>query len=188
MICISPLLSIMMDQQSRYKNDHFSVEFIGESQTDRGVLDRVLKGEVQLVYISPEKIIDNYKYRDMLLTPAYMAKLAAVIVDEAHCVKTWGDKFRRAFSKLGELRSIIPPGINVMALTATATQKTVHIIKNRLSMEDPVVISCTPFRNNISYIVAPKISLVNFLSGLCSDLKRERVNFPKTIIFARPWP
>ena len=38
-------------------------------------------------YISPEKIIDNYKYRDMLLTPAYMAKLAAVIVDEAHCVK-----------------------------------------------------------------------------------------------------
>ena len=175
----------MMDQQSRYKNDHFSVEFIGESQTDRGVLDRVLKGEVQLVYISPEKIIDNYKYRDMLLTPAYMAKLAAVIVDEAHCVKTWGDKFRRAFSKLGELRSIIPPGINVMALTATATQKTIHIIKNRLSMENPVVISCTPFRNNISYIVAPKISLVNFLSGLCSDLRRERVNFPKTIIFAR---
>ena len=63
----------------------------------------MLKGEVQLVYISPEKIIDNYKYRDMLLTPAYMAKLAAVTVDEAHCVKTWGDKFRRAFSKLGEL-------------------------------------------------------------------------------------
>ena len=64
-----------------------------------------------------------------------------------------------------------------MALTATATQKMVHIIKNCLSMEDPVVISCTPFRNNISYIIAPKISLVNFLSGLCSDLRRERVNF-----------
>ena len=61
----------MMDQQSRYKNDHFSVEFIGESQTDRGVLDRVLKGEVQLVYISPEKII---------LTPAYMAKASC-----CHC-------------------------------------------------------------------------------------------------------
>ena len=161
------------------------MEFIGESQTDRGVLDRVLKGEVQLVYISPEKNIDNYKYHDMLLTPAYMAKLAAVIVDEAHCVKTWGDKFRQAFSKLGKFRSIIPPGINVMAFTATATQKTVHIIKNRPSMEDPVVISCTPLGNNISYIVAPKISLVNILSGLCSDLRRERVNFPKTIIFTR---
>ena len=159
MSCISPLLSIMMDQQLRYKNDHFLVELIGEAQADHAVVDKVLNGKVQLLYISPENILENKKYRDMLFTQAYMTNLVAVVVDEAHCVKTWSDKFRRAFSKLGELRSTIPPNVNILALTATATEKTFHIITDRLSMKNPEVISCSPFRNNIiSYTVAPTLS------------------------------
>ena len=35
-----------------------------------------------------------------------------------------GDCFRREFSRLGELRSVIPENVNVMALTATATVST----------------------------------------------------------------
>ncbi len=148
-------------------------------------MDKVLHGKVQLTYISPENILQNKKYRDMLFTLAYMTNLVAVVVDEAHCVKTWGNKFRRAFSKLGELRSIIPPNVNILALTATATKKTFHIITDRLSMINPEVISCSPFRYNISYTVAPKIDLVNFLTGVCSDLRLKRVTYPKTIIFSR---
>ena len=53
MSCISPLLSIMMDQQLRYKNDHFLVVLIGEAQADHAVVDKVLNGKVQLLYISP---------------------------------------------------------------------------------------------------------------------------------------
>ena len=48
-------------------------------------------------------------------------KLMGLVVDEAHCVKTWGDDFRTAFSKIGTLRSLIPQHVKVMALTATCT-------------------------------------------------------------------
>lgn len=186
-ICISPLLSIMLDQQAKFKNKHFEVEFVGEAQLDRTVHRRVVNGEVQLLYISPENIIQNKKYRDMLQTPIYKEKLAAIVVDEAHCIKTWGDKFRVAFAKLGDLRSVVPSETNVMALTATATQKTFHVIKERLSMSDPVLVSMSPLRNNISYRVLPKVDINQFCSEICTNLKTERCAYPKTVIFVQTY-
>ena len=35
-----------------------------------------------------------------------------------------GDQFRISFSKIGNLRSIVPSNVNIMALTATATHET----------------------------------------------------------------
>ena len=52
-----------------------------------------------------------------------------------------GDYFRREFSKLGEVRSLIPPNTNVTALTATATVKSRDKIVSILGMCNPVVIS-----------------------------------------------
>ena len=36
-------LSIMLDQQEKFKNDHFTVDFVGEAQTDPTVFKRVMK-------------------------------------------------------------------------------------------------------------------------------------------------
>ena len=82
---------------------------------------KVLNGNVQLVYISPEM---NKTYRSMLLSPQYQKNLVALVIDEAHCVKTWGDSFRKAFAEIGDLRSIVPSLVNVLALMATATKET----------------------------------------------------------------
>ena len=40
----------MLDQQEKFKNDHFTVDFDGEAQTDHIVFKRVINGEVQLLY------------------------------------------------------------------------------------------------------------------------------------------
>jgi len=62
------------------------VEFVGEAET--AIMD-VLNGNVQLVYISPESLLLNRRYRNMLITPTYQQKLRVLVIDEAHCVKFW---------------------------------------------------------------------------------------------------
>ena len=63
----------------------------------------------------------------MLLSPVYKEKLAALVIDEAHCVKFWGDQFRQTFVLIGDLRSLIPSNVKLLALTATATIETRNV-------------------------------------------------------------
>ena len=67
-MCISPVTSLMMDQTSKYSPKGLSTEFVGEAQTDSDVIRRVLKGQVQLLYISPESILVNDHYRNSSLS------------------------------------------------------------------------------------------------------------------------
>jgi len=89
LVCISPLAAIMMDQKVKFSTYGLTAEFVGEAQLDVAASQCVIKGEVQLVYISPENIICNQKYRQMLMSPVYKENLIGIAVDEAHCVKTW---------------------------------------------------------------------------------------------------
>ena len=79
----------MMEQKARFAAAGFDAVFVGEGQKDASVWRRVISGDVQLVYVSPENIICNARYRQMLQTPEYKENLVCIAVDEAHCVKTW---------------------------------------------------------------------------------------------------
>ena len=41
------------------------------------------------MYMSPEALITDERWRDMLLSPVYSEHLVGLVVDEAHCVKKW---------------------------------------------------------------------------------------------------
>ena len=86
---VTPLISLMIDQKGKFLKRGLKVEFVGEAQTDENATMDVLNGDVQLVYISPESLLLNRRYRNMLTTPTYQQKLKALVVDEAHCVKFW---------------------------------------------------------------------------------------------------
>jgi len=94
-----------------------------------------------------------------------------------------GDEFRQAFSKIGELRSIIPDHVHLLALTATATKDTYQVVCSRLSLVDPVVIGLSPDRPNLMLNVVGKPSINEYCKQLSQDFKLKRMEFPKTIIF-----
>lgn len=79
----------MMDQKEKFTMRGIVSEFVGEEQLDGKAISKVIKGEVQIVYISPESLVCNTNYRNMLLSSVYKEKLVAFVIDEAHCVKTW---------------------------------------------------------------------------------------------------
>ena len=89
LVCITPLIAIMQEQKAKFCAMGINAEFVGEAQTDPSAKVRVMNGEVQLVLISPENILCNCNYRNMMLSAVYKEKLIGVAVDEAHCVKTW---------------------------------------------------------------------------------------------------
>ena len=66
-----------------------SAEFVGELQTDPKSMRNVEEGNVQLLYVSPESILRNPRWREMILSSVYQRKLAAIVVDEAHCILQW---------------------------------------------------------------------------------------------------
>ncbi len=84
-VCVSPLTSLMIDQRSKFTCT--SIEFVGELQTDDDVVAQVLKGHVQLVFISSENTICNPRFRNMLLSETYKEDLVAFVVDEAPVLK-----------------------------------------------------------------------------------------------------
>ena len=67
-----------------------------------------------------------------------------------------GKKFRTDFSHIGEMRSLLPKRTNVMALTATANEKTRKVIISSLEMFD----CYSPNKLNIYYSALTKPSCV----------------------------
>ena len=84
-LCISPLTALMMEQRAKFSVRGLRSEFVGQLQQDVQSLSSVQQGQVQLLYVSPESILSNPQWRDMLL-PVYQSNL---IVGEAHCVTMW---------------------------------------------------------------------------------------------------
>ncbi len=48
-----------------------------------------MAGHYQLVFFTPELIIDTKKWRKMLSSTIYSERLRGFVVDEAHCVAKW---------------------------------------------------------------------------------------------------
>ena len=88
-LVITPLVALMIDQTKRFQGRGIRVDFVGEGQVDDEVVMAVISGQVQLVYISPENILLNYRFRSMICGLQYQENLKALVVDEAHCIKLW---------------------------------------------------------------------------------------------------
>ena len=70
-LCISPLTAVIIEQRKKFTAKGVKTEFVGEAQIDNSAKDCVVKGQVQLVYISPENLLYNSRYRSMLSSPVY---------------------------------------------------------------------------------------------------------------------
>lgn len=96
-----------------------------------------------------------------------------------------GDEFRVSFALLGELRSILPSTVKVLATTATATRETLLAVMERMSMPDPAIVALPPEKKNIRYTVKVDPDFNMVLDNVISELKEQRTGFLKTIIFCR---
>ena len=119
--------------------------------------------------------------------PGFVNRIIALVVDEAHCIAKWGCEFRRAYSQIAHLRSFLPAGTPVLALTATASKSTENVIVDSLHLHSHyAIIRRSPDRSNIHYsVVRAKRDVTVTFQWLLLMLQHERQKMPKVIIFCR---
>ena len=192
-LVISPLVSLMQDQVSFLKSKGIRAAYIGEEQADERVKKDVENGKFQLVYGSPESFLQNQRWRKVLATDAYRNNVKLIAVDEAHCISHWGFSprkgekiFRVWFSRINELRSIVPGGVPLLALTATATKRTRERVMHALEMKNATIIKDFPDKPNITYsveIVGTK-TLETFHS-LIAEVEQQGAACDRVIIYCQ---
>jgi ATP-dependent DNA helicase RecQ len=119
-LVVSPLLSLMRDQVEKLKTvlRVARLDASLEREESATVLRRLAAGDLELLYVAPERLA-NERFQDALHAAQRRARIAALAVDEAHCISAWGHDFRPDYLRLPLLLDVLgrPP---VLALTATA--------------------------------------------------------------------
>lgn len=181
-IVVSPLISLMKDQVDALQANGVAAAFYNSalgSVAARQVLARLHAHELDLLYISPERLMSaDFMER---LTDIDIALFA---IDEAHCVSQWGHDFRPQYQQLGALRKHFPD-IPLAAFTATADAQTRDDIVRVLGLGEASRYVTGFDRPNIRYTVLEKHKpfdqLIRFLerredhAGIVYALSRKRV-------------
>ncbi len=77
----------------------------------------------QIILISPEMLQSRTFTDRVLRNGAFMRNIISLFIDEAHCIVHWGADFRKHYGTLGKVRTFLPPGTPVIAVTATLTAR-----------------------------------------------------------------
>jgi ATP-dependent DNA helicase RecQ len=141
-VIISPLLALMRNQIAAAERAGIKAATVNSTNIEdwSQTYAAVNRGEIDVLLLSPERL-NNPDFRDNVM-PQLAATCGLLVVDEAHCISDWGHDFRPDFRRLRTLLPELPPGIPVLATTATANARVVADVADvlGLSASDDVLI------------------------------------------------
>lgn len=149
-IVISPLIALMKDQVQRLQEQGIKAMALTSGITLEHLdtlLDNCIYGNYKFLYLSPERL-----QQELVQERIKQMNVNLIAVDEAHCISQWGNDFRPAYKHIKLLRQL-QPGVNVVALTASATPIVVEDIIKALDFIQPKVFKQSFERPNLAYLV-----------------------------------
>lgn len=172
-IIISPLISLVNDQvQKLIALDIPVVHLLSSlSQEDEKKIYKNLLGEspdLKMIFVTPEKIALSHQLNKCFDSLYERNLLSRFVIDEAHCVSSWGHDFRPDYVKLNVLRQKYPT-VPIMALTASATKFVRCDVLHQLQMVDTKWFIQSLNRPNLKYTVLekrPKMSMADVTSKI----------------------
>lgn len=131
-IIFSPLIALMRDQVQKMQDLGIATNFISSQHTEEEnnqTINDALNGKLKLLYIHPARM-ENVKWLETVRDKNF--KIAMVVVDEAHCISTWGHDFIPSYRKIVNLVNLLPLNFPVLATTATANKRVEEDIKAQI--------------------------------------------------------
>eukprot|EP00762_Andalucia_godoyi_P006648 ANDGO_06179.mRNA.1 ATP-dependent DNA helicase Q-like 5 len=154
-IVISPLISLLQDQEEKLPPFIDGVFFFGElvRKQRKALFDHILDNcasssmSPTVVFLSPERFVSGEFQNLLKQASGHMSNLL-VCIDEAHCISEWSHNFRSSYLRLGSAVTAVKKSfecVQILALTGSATVRAQQSIKNVLFPSHPeecAVVSC----------------------------------------------
>ncbi|ORZ15516.1 P-loop containing nucleoside triphosphate hydrolase protein [Lobosporangium transversale] len=103
-------------------------------------IQSLIEGRYKAIFVSPEILFASNALSTLWMDQCWKRRLLAAVVDEAHCIGTWGGKFRTDYEKLGYLRSFVDRGTCFVAVSATLPPQLLSNVKIVMRFKDPYVV------------------------------------------------
>ena len=131
-VIVSPLLALMRNQIAAAERAGVRAATINSSNTEdwEEIYAEIRAGRLDVLLVSPERL-NNPGFRDMVL-PRLAGSAGMFVIDEAHCISDWGHDFRPDYRRLREVVAGLPPGVPVLATTATANARVTRDIAEQI--------------------------------------------------------
>ncbi|GGV61661.1 ATP-dependent DNA helicase RecQ [Streptomyces longisporoflavus] len=173
-VIVSPLLALMRNQVESAARAGISARTINSSNTEEWetIQAEVASGDVDVLLVSPERL-NNPDFRDQVL-PKLAAATGLLVVDEAHCISDWGHDFRPDYRRLRTMLADLPPGVPVLATTATANARVTADVAEQLGTggsSDALVLRGPLDRESLSLSVLQLPNAAHRLAWLADHLE-----------------
>lgn len=150
-VIVSPLISLAEDQAAHIRELGSNAAILNSSKSTKQIRafhDDIRSGKAEFVFTTPERLQQS-DICDLLADVG----VDMFVIDEAHCASQWGHDFRPDYLCLHHARHRLgdPP---ILAMTATASPKTIDEIIHCLKLSDPQIVSTGVHRENLSLDVA----------------------------------
>ncbi|GAA4430436.1 RecQ family ATP-dependent DNA helicase [Georgenia halophila] len=138
-VVVSPLISLQTDQVTGLKAadapEAVAVNSAHDTAENTQAWRSIEQEGAEFLFLSPEQLA-----KDEVVEKVRQLRPSLFVVDEAHCISSWGHDFRPDYLMLGSVRERLGGPVAV-ALTAIAATPVQTEIVERLGMRDPLVVS-----------------------------------------------
>ncbi|WP_231122006.1 RecQ family ATP-dependent DNA helicase [Motilibacter peucedani] len=153
-LVVCPLLSLMRDQVASAVRAGVRADALHSGNVDDwpSVEAALERDEVDLLLLSPERLANPRFARSVL--PGLLRRVGLVVVDEAHCLSSWGHDFRPDYLRLSRDLLSGLGDVPVLATTATANARVTSDVAAQLG-EQTVTVRGALARGSLTLAVVP---------------------------------
>ncbi|KAF9011587.1 P-loop containing nucleoside triphosphate hydrolase protein [Hymenopellis radicata] len=187
-IMVAPLKQLASQFEKYLIPKGFPAIAVTKKNTSDQVFQDIINCKYRVVLFSPETLVHNAHFEEILQHRTFMRRIINLVFDEAHCIKEWGCSFRDAYTQVGTFRRLMCRHIPINLGSATMSPSLTQELRNHMALgADVTIIRLDTDRKNIFLRVTrmqhPANSYLDLTAYISSHLPSEGPHMKFLIFF-----